>query len=85
MYYFCTIQIGGVQVKKKEQLECLHSDDPPPPPPPPPPWLPILLSHIDPKSKEDKVKVANLKNSPIFQFFNFETSITREAPSQVAW
>ena len=43
---------------KLEQLEHLGSEDTPipttPHPPPPPPRLPILLSHSDPKSKENK-------------------------------
>ena len=38
---------------------------------------------LDPKSKEDKVKVTNLKNSPKFQVF--ETGITRDTASEVAW
>ena len=33
--------------------------------------LPIPLSHIGSKSKEDKVKVTNLKNSPKFQIYEF--------------
>ena len=40
-----------------EQLECLHSEDTPSPP---------NDYILDPKSKEDKVKVTNLKNSPKF-------------------
>ena len=42
---------------------------------------------LDPKSKEDKVKVTNLKNSPKFRFFflNFEMGITLDTPSEVAW
>ena len=44
-------------------------------------WLPILSDYwviLDPKSKDDKVKVTNLKNLPKFKFFNFETSITHD-------
>ena len=59
---------------KLEQLECLRSEDTPPPPP----RLMIThtiesygWSHMDPKSKEDKVKVTNLKNLPKFQSFEF--------------
>ena len=42
-----------------EQLERLCSDDTPPPHDCPYYWV-----ILDPKSKEDKVKVTNLKNSP---------------------
>ena len=65
---------------KLEQLECLRSEDTPAAS-----WLPIPLSHIDPKSKEDKVKFTNLKNSPNFKLLNFEMSITRDTPSEFAW
>ena len=58
-YYFML----GSELIKLEQLECLRSDDTPAAS-----WLPILL---DPKSKEDKVKVTNLKNLPKFQIFEF--------------
>ena len=67
-------------VKKKtktklEQLEHLHSDDTSPPPPHDYPYYWVIL---DPKSKEDKVKVTNLKNSPKFHFFlNFETNLLK--------
>ena len=30
---------------------------------------------LDPKSKQDKVKVTNLKNLPKLQFFNFEKNL----------
>ena len=43
---------------------------PPPPPPPPPHDYPFYWVILDPKSKEDKVKVTDLKNSPTFQFRN---------------
>ena len=45
-----------------EQLECLHSDGFPPPPND----YPYHWVILDPKSKEDKVKVTNLKNLPKF-------------------
>ena len=54
--------------------------------PQPPHDYPYHWVILDPKSKEDKVKVTNLKNSPKFQiFFNFEISIKRYTPSEVAW
>ena len=41
---------------------------------------------LDPKSKEDKVKVKNLKKiRQNFKFLNFEMGITRDTPSEVAW
>ena len=39
--------------------------------PPPPHDYPNYWVILDPKSKEDKVKVTNLKNSPKFQIFEF--------------
>ena len=39
--------------------------------PPPPNDYPYHWVILDPKSKEDKVKVTNLKNSPKFQIFEF--------------
>ena len=39
--------------------------------PPPPHDYPYHGVILDPKSKEDKVKVTNLKNSPKFQIFEF--------------
>ena len=53
--------------QKLEQLERLRSEDTPPPPPPPPHDYPYYWLILDPKSKEDKVKVKNLKNLPKFQ------------------
>ena len=44
--------------------------------PPPPHDYPYHWVILDFKSKEDKVKVTNLKNSPKF---------TRDTPSEVAW
>ena len=55
-----------VSKTKLEQLEPLRSEDTPAAS-----WLPIPLSHIGSKSKEDKVKVTNLKNSPKFQIYEF--------------
>ena len=52
---------------------------------PPPSDYPYHWVILHPKSKEDKVKVTNQKNSPKFQIFNFETGITRDTPSEVAW
>ena len=57
---------------KLERLERLRSEDNPPtptPPTPPPHDYPFYWVKLDPKSREDKVKVTNLKNSPKFQFF----------------
>ena len=53
-----------------EQLERLRSEDIPPTQPPPPHDHPYHRVILDPKSKEDKVKVTNLKNSPKFQTKN---------------
>ena len=39
--------------------------------PPPPHDYPYHWVILDPKSREDKVKVTNLKNSPKFQIFEF--------------
>ena len=39
--------------------------------PPPPHDYPYYWVTLDPKSKEDKVKVTTLKNSPKFQFLKF--------------
>ena len=60
---------------KLEQLERLHSEDTPLPHDYPYYW--VLL---DPKSKEDKVKVTNLKNLPKFKCFNFVSNKT-----EVSW
>ena len=35
------------------------------------PWLPILVIHISPKSKQDKVKVTNFKELPKIQISKF--------------
>ena len=75
MEMYCGFNIHRL---KLEQLERLRSEDTPPPPPHDYPYHWVIL---DPKSKEDKVKVTNLKKSPKFQTFNFETDITRDTPS----
>ena len=46
--------------RKLEQLESLRSEDTPPPPHD----YPYYWVRFDPKSKEDKVKVTNVKNLP---------------------
>ena len=56
--------------------------------PPPPHDYPYHWVILDPKSKDDKVKVTNFKLSKFFlnfKFLNFETGITRDTPSDVAW
>ena len=40
---------------------------------------------LDPKSKQDKVKVTNLKNFPKLQIFKFCKNLTHNTPSEVAW
>ena len=51
---------------KLEQLECLHSEDTP---------LRPMITHtidqfiLDPKSKQDKGKITNLKNLPKLHIF----------------
>ena len=52
---------------KLEQLERLRSEDTPQPPHD----YPYHWVILDPKSKEDKVKVTNSKNSPKFQIVEF--------------
>ena len=74
--------ISQKKKKKIEQLEHLRSEDTPPPPHNYPSYWVIL----DPKSKEDKVKVTNLKwICQNFKFLNFETNFTRDSPPEVAW
>ena len=48
--------------------------------PPPPHDYPYYWVILDPKSKEDKVKVTNLNNLP--KFLNFETNFTHDTPSE---
>ena len=43
--------------------------------PPPPHDYPFYWVILDPKSKEYKVKVTNLKNLPNFQFFNVKKTL----------
>ena len=67
---------------KLEQLECLRSEDIPPPPHDYPYYWVIL----DLKSKEDKVKVTNLKNFPKFKIFEFwKKNLTGDTPPEVVW
>ena len=40
---------------------------------------------MDPKWKQDKVKVTKLKNLPKLQSFEFSKNFTRGTPSEVAW
>ena len=51
--------------------------------PPPPHDYPYDWVILDPKSKEDKLKVTKFKKN--LNFFNFETNITCDTPSEVAW
>ena len=53
-------------VSKLEQLECLRSEITSAAP-----WLPILWFTSDPKWKQDKVKVTNLKKLPNIQILKF--------------
>ena len=55
-----------------EQLERLRSEDTPAAS-----WLPIPLSHIGFQVKR--------RQSQNFKFLNFETGISRDTPSEVAW
>ena len=78
----------GVMQQQLEQLERLCSEitTPHPHPPPPPHYYPHYWVILDLKSKQDKVKVTNLKNLPkvqIFQIWKF--FFTCETPSEVAW
>ena len=50
-----------------EQLQCLRSEDNPHPPPPSPANI-LYWVMLEPKSKEGKVKVTNLKNLSRFYF-----------------
>ena len=53
--------------------------------PPPPHDYPYHWVILDPKSKENKVKLQIKKKRQNFNFFNIETNITRDTPSEVAW
>ena len=46
---------------------------------------PYLWFTSDPKSKQDKVKVTNLKNCQKSKFWNFAANFIRDTPSEVAW
>ena len=49
-------------------------------------WLPIPLSHIGSQVKRwQSQKLQILKIRQNFKFLNFETGITRDTPSEVAW
>ena len=57
---------------KLEQLERLRSEDTPAAS-----WLPITLSHIGSQVKR--------RQSESYKFLNFETTITCDTLSEVAW
>ena len=62
--WFGADQVTDHRLNQLEQLECLRSEIPPAAP-----WLPIIVIHI--RSKQDKVKVANLKRLPTIKIFKF--------------
>ena len=68
---------GKWDLGQLEQLERLRSEDTPAAS-----WLPITLSHIDPKTKS-KLQIKKIRQN--FKFLNFETGITCDTPSEVAW
>ena len=64
-----------------EQLERLRSEDTP---------SCLMITHTIesywiPSQKKTKSKLQILKIRQNFKFFNFETGITRDTPSEVAW
>ena len=65
-----------------EQLECLHSEDYP---------CCHMITHtidqfiLDPKSKQDKVKVKNSKHLRKLQINQFWIKFTYDTSSEVAW
>ena len=66
---------------KLEQLECRRSEDTP--------HRPMIIHTIDqfildPKSKQDKMKVTDLKNLSKLQILEFWKSFTCNTPSEVA-
>ena len=63
---------------KLERLERLRSEDTPAAS-----WLPILLSHIG--SQVRRRQSQSYKFKEFDKISNFETSITRDTPSEVAW
>ena len=44
-----------------------------------------IESYWIPSQKKTKSKLQIYKIRPNFNFFNFETGITRDTPSEVAW
>ena len=69
------------ELSKLEQLERLRSEDTP---------RRLMITHTIesywiPSQKMTKSKLQILKIRQNFKFLNFETGITRDTPSQVAW
>ena len=66
---------------KLEQLERLRSEDTP--------WRLMITHTIEsywiPSQKKTKSKLQILKIRQNFKYFNFETGITRNTPSEVVW
>ena len=64
-----------------EQLECLHSKDTT--------RRPMIIHTIEsywiPSQKKTKSKLQILRICQNLKLFNFETNITRDTPSEVAW
>ena len=46
---------------------------------------PYFCVILDPKSKQDKVEVANLKDLPKVEIWIFKKSFACDTPSEVAW
>ena len=66
---------------KLEQLERLRSEDTP---------RRLMITHTIesywiPSQKKTKSKLQIKKIHQNFEFFNFETGVTRDTPSEVAW
>ena len=79
--YILSIHSSVWNSVKLEQLERLRSEDTPVAS-----WLPIPLSHIGSQVKGRQSQSYKFKKkSPKFQIFEFETGITRDTPSEVAW
>ena len=53
--------------------------------PPPSHDYPYYWVMLDTKSKQDEVKVTNLKDLTKFKFWNFDKDFTCGTPSKVAW
>ena len=69
------------QLEQLEQLERLRTEDTPAAS-----WLPIPLSHIGSQVKRRQSQSYKFKKfAKISNFLNFETGITRDTPSEVAW